>query len=325
VRRRTFIAGMASAAAWPVVARAQQSTVPVVGYLGSRSIADMTAFLTAYRAGLSEVGYVEGRNLTIEYRWAEGQYDRMPELVADLVQRNVAAISADAPNGALAAKTATSRIPIIFATGADPVGIGLVASLNRPGGNMTGVNLFLQELARKRLQLLHEFIPRATAVGVFVNPRFYASAALLADLRAAADSMALKLLVAEVSTVGDFEPGLIGLMQQNIEGLVVVGDPVLNAHNTELAAVAAKHSIPAISGLREFALEGGLVSYGASLSDALRLVGVYTGRILNGEKPAELPVVQSTKVELVVNMKTAKALDLTIPLSLLGRADEVIE
>jgi putative ABC transport system substrate-binding protein len=326
VRRRDFIKAFAGTAAiWPLAARAQQPGLPVVGFLGTRASGDDPQLLTAFRAGLKEAGYVEGQNVAIEYRFAENHYDRLPALAADLVQRQVALIAANGP-AAQAAKAATTTIPIVFTAGFDPVGVGLVATLNRPGGNVTGVSILDVELGPKRLELLHEVAPAATLVAVLLNPTDPARAeTTLRDLQAAAHSLGLSVHALYAGTDGDFDAVFASLSPSRAGGLVIGGEPFFNSRTERLGALTIRHKVPAIYQFRTFAAAGGLASYGAGLTDAYRQCGLYAGRILKGERPGDLPVVQSTKVELIINLKTAKILGLTVPLSLLGRADEVIE
>jgi putative ABC transport system substrate-binding protein len=326
MRRREFIAGLAgTAVGWPLVARAQQLGMPVVGFLGTRASGDDPQLLTAFRGGLKEAGYLEGQNVAMEYRFAENQYDRLPTLAADLVRRHVAVIVANG-RAAQAAKEATATIPIAFVAGFNPVEVGLVGSMNRPGGNITGVSILDVELGPKRLQLLHELVPTATIIAVLVNPNDPARAeTTLKELQAAADTLGLQLHVLHASTDGDFDTVFARLVELRAGGLVIGGEPFFNSRSEQLGVLTVRHAVPTIYQLREFTVAGGLVSYGGSLTDAYRLVGVYTGRILKGEKPADLPVQQATKVEMIINLKTAKMFGLTVPQSLLGRADEVIE
>ena len=316
MRRRDFIKIIAgSAIAWPLAARAQQpAAMPVVGFLGSESPDLFAGRLRAFRQGLDETGFVESRNVAIEYRWARGEYDRLPVLAADLVRQSVTA-----------AKAATMTIPIVFLTGSDPVETGLVVSLNRPGGNITGVSNLTVETGVKQMELLHELVPAATLIALLVNPANPVLADTLSrDLQTAARAMRQQILVVSASTESDVDAAFATLVEQKVGALVVGNDPFFNARPNQLIALAARHAVPTIYPYREFAAAGGLMSYGSNLADTYRLVGVYTGRILNGEKPANLPI-QQTKVEFVINLRTAKALGLTFPITLLGRADEVIE
>jgi len=326
VRRRAFITLLGGAAAWPLGAQAQQPAVPVVGFLHGAS-ADGAAYqITAFRQGLNQIGYVEGRNVTIEYRWAEGHYDRLPALAADLVAHPLAVIAtAGGITSVLAAKAVTKAIPIVFLTGDDPVKFGLVASLNRPGGNLTGVSFLSPALEAKRVELLRELVPTATTIAVLVNPNSPGAQARLEDVREAARLLGQQVRIVNARSEGDFEAAFAGLVQLGAGALIVVSDPLFNNRRDELTALTARRAIPAIYFDREFALAGGLMSYGTNIADAYRQLGVYAGRILKGEKPADLPVVQPIKFELVINRRTAKALGLNIPDKLIALADEVIE
>jgi putative ABC transport system substrate-binding protein len=323
MRRREFIAGLGSAAAWPVTAWAQQPAVPVVGYLSFQS-ADDEIRVVPFLQSLKETGYVEGQNVAVEYRYAENQVDRLPALTADLVRRRVAVIVAIGV-AALAAKAATTTIPIVFATGSDPVALGLVASLNRPGGNLTGITNLYYELASKRLQLLRDLIPDAAVFGVLADPSVPYIQSQIVDLQAAARTLGLQLVVVNASTDSDLEPAFATFSQQRVGAVLVSPSGYYVAKRKQLAALAARHALPAIFFNREFTLAGGLMSYGGSIDYLYHQVGVYTGRILKGEKPADLPVQQITKIDLVINLTTAKALGLTIPETLLATADEVIQ
>ena len=313
-------------ATWPLAAYAQQSAMPVIGFLGSELPDLYVDRLRAFRQGLNEASFVEGRNVMIEYRWAEGQYDRLPGLADDLVRRRVSVMVATSTPAVLTAKAATTTIPIAFLTGTDPVAMGVVASLNRPGGNMTGVSNLNTEMGAKQLELLHAVVPSATVIAVLVNPTDPIIVETLSkDLQTAARAIQREILVVSASTEREIDTVFTALVQRKVGALVVGNDPFFNARPDQLVALAARHAVPAIYPYREFVAAGGLMSYGSNLTADYRLVGVYAGRILKGEKPSDLPVQQSTKVQLVLNYKTAKALGITFPISLLGRADEVIE
>jgi putative tryptophan/tyrosine transport system substrate-binding protein len=324
MRRRAFITLLGGAAAWPLAARAQQAAMPVIGFLHSESPDATRTILRAFHQGLSESGYVEGRDVAIEYRWAESQYHRLPELAADLVRRRVNLIAANGP-AAPVAKAVTATIPIVFFTGGDPVKLGLVASLSRPGGNLTGVTNLGIELGPKRVELLHELLPKATTIAVLVNPTFPDVETQTRAVLAAAHALSLQLHVLNASTESNFETVFSSLINLRAGGLVVVTDPFFNTRQEQLAALAVRHAIPTVYHNREFVAAGGLAGYGNSFKDLWRQIGAYTGRILKGEKPIDLPVQQPTKFELIINLKTAKALGVAVPNTLLVAANEVIE
>jgi putative ABC transport system substrate-binding protein len=326
MKRRKFLGLVGGATvAWPFAARGQQSAMPVVGFLNGASPPAYARMLSAFLKGLGETGYLEGQNVKIEYRWAQGEIDRLPAFAAELVRREVAVIAATGTPAALAAKMATTTIPIVFETGSDPVQLGLVASLNRPGGNVTGIAQLAVEVVPKRLQLLSEMVPAARAIALFVDPTDPISEKTIQGSQAAARSLGLELHVLNVSTEREMDAGFAKLVQLRAGGLVVSGGQFFNSRSKQIAALARQHTMPTIFPYRDLAAAGGLMSYGTSITDAYRLAGTYTGRVLQGEKPADLPVQQAIKVELIINLETAKALSITVPLSLLGRADEVIE
>jgi putative tryptophan/tyrosine transport system substrate-binding protein len=327
MRRRDFISLLGGGAAvWPLAARAQQPVMPVIGFLSTRSPDVSTHLVAAFRQGLAENGFVESQNVVVEYRWALGQYDRMPALAADLARRPLAVFAATGGEPAvLAAKAATSTIPIVFVIGSDPVKLGLVASYNQPGGNATGINILTNTLEPKRLGLLRELVPQAATIGVLLNLTFPAAASQLGDMQEAARTIGLQLHVLRASTDREIDTAFESVAQHSIPALAVAADPFFNTRRDKLVALAARHAVPAMYQLREYAVAGGLMSYGIDLPDVYRQLGIYTGQILKGTKPADLPVMQPTKFELVINLKTAKALGLAIPESFLLRADEVIE
>ena len=327
MRRRDFIVLLTGAmTAWPLAARAQQKEMPVIGVLSTGSPSGTSGpFMDAFRQGLREAGYVEGQNLAIEYRWAEGHYDRLPALAADLVGRKVDLIMANSPPAALAAKSATSTIPIVFRGGGDPVGIGLVASLARPGGNLTGAIAIGNELIAKRLELLSQLVPRARVIALLLNPNDANAERVIRDVQEAARTKGLQLHVLKATSESDIDTAFASLVQLHAGALVVAADPFLSSRREQLVALASRHAVPSIYAWREFADSGGLISYGANLRSVYRLVGQYAGKVLKGAKPADLPVQQPTTFELVINLKTAKALGLSVPQSMLMRADELIE
>jgi len=326
MRRREFIAGLGGTAAWPLMAGAQQAVMPVIGFLHEGSPEVTPSLVAGFRQGLNETGFIDGRNVTIEFRWAHNDIDRLPELVADLVRRRVDVIAT--PNGnnaAPAAKAATTAIPIVFNVTTDPVKLGLVASYNRPGGNVTGVTSLLEELGAKRLGLLHELLPKATRFAVLVQGIGPRNEYVIADLRAAASSLGLEIEVISAVTNRDIDMAFATLMQKRADALLTVSSPLFGARRLQLAMLAARYAVPAIYHDRLFTEAGGLMSYGTSLADVYRQVGVYTGRVLKGEKPADLPVLQPTKLEFVINLQAARTIGVEVPPSLLALADEVIE
>jgi putative ABC transport system substrate-binding protein len=325
IGRRKFLATLGgAAAAWPLVARAQQPAMPVVGFLNIASPDGYAPMVAAFRQGLKEIGYIEGQSVAVEYRWADGQYDRVSAMAADMVRRQVAVIVANTP-GVLAVKKATTTIPIVFTTPSDPVQIGLVDSLSRPGGNLTGVTQLHVEVGPKRLEVAHELVPTATLIAVLVNPTNPSTDPQLRNLQAAARTFGVRLHVVHASNEHDLNTAFASLLQLRAGALVIGTDAFFFSRSEQLAALALRHAVPTVYQDRAFAAAGGLMSYGGSTPESCRQAGTYTGRILKGEKPADLPVVQLTKIELIINLKTAKALDLTVPTALLVRADEVIE
>jgi putative ABC transport system substrate-binding protein len=324
--RREFITLLGSAAvAWPLAAGAQQSAMPVVGFLNPQLPGSVPHFVDAFRRGLAETGYVESQNVAIEYRWAEDRFDRLPELAADLVRHKVSVIAAPANGSALAAKAATSAIPIVFGVGEDPVKLGLVASLSRPGGNATGINFFTGEVVAKRLGLLRELVPTAVRVAVLANPANVATSSALRAVEPAARALGMEVQIYNASTWQEIDAAFAVLVREQADALFVAPDPFFQTRRVQLAALAARHALPAAYSVRQYVEAGGLMSYGTSLVDMYRQVGVYAGRILKGAKPADLPVVQSTKFELVINAQIARMLGLTIPPGVLAISDEVIE
>ena len=324
IHRREFIVGGA-AAAWPVMARAQQPKMPVVGFLNGGSPEGYAPMVEAVRQGLKEAGYVEGQNFAIEFGWAEGKYERLKALASDMIRRQVDVIAATSTPAALATKAITSTIPIVFTTGADPVELGLVASLNRPGGNVTGVSFLVNELTSKQFEMLHKLLPKASLFGFLVNPDVAFAKSQIKDAEGAARSLGHRLLVLTAKTEREIDAAFNTLVQRKADGLVTISEPFLNSRRDQVVELAARHSLPALYPVRDYVAAGGLVSYGSSIVGAYREVGVYTGRILKGEKPADLPVVRPTKLELVINLKTAKTLGIEIHPQLLATADEVIE
>jgi putative ABC transport system substrate-binding protein len=326
MRRRDFIKGIAiSAAGWPFGAQAQQQQQPVIGFLNEGLSDAFGARVQAFREGLGELGYVEGQSVAIEFRWAEGRYDRLPSMAADLAHRQVAVIAASATAAAVAAKRATSTIPIIFAVGADPVKSGLVKSLARPDGNVTGINFFATALGQKRLGLLHELVAKGAVIGFLANPSNPNTARYTEEAQAAAEQLGHKLITVKASTVAEIDAAFTTLVQANVGGLVVNADGFFHARRVQITTLAARHAIPTIHPTSEFVAVGGLMSYASNIPDAYRIMGTYTARVLKGTKPTDLPVLQPTKLELLINLSTAKALGLTIPPGVLAIADEVIE
>jgi ABC-type uncharacterized transport system substrate-binding protein len=324
VKRREFISLLGATAAWPLALRAQQPAMPVIGFLNAGAPDGYAPMVAAFRQGLEETGYVEAQNVGIEYHWANGQYDRFPAIAADLIRRQVAVIVTNSP-GVATIRAATTTIPIVFTTSGDPVKLGWVAALNRPGGNITGVTQLNVEVGPKRLELMHQLVPTATTIAVLLNPTYPSAETELSDMQAAARTLGLQMHLLRASNKHEIDDAFATLVQLRAGTLVITSDPFFNTRTKQLAALALRHAVPTIFQYREFAAAGGLMSYGGSNIASYRQAGVYTGRILKGEKPADLPVQQVTKVELIINMKTAKTLGLTLPITLLGRADEVIE
>jgi len=326
VKRRELLTLLVGAAGWPLAARAEQAAMPIVGMLGGHTRSEWTPFIAAFNLGLKEVGFVEGQNVRIEYRWAEGHYDQLPALAADLIHRRVAVIVAvGGVNSALAAKAATEEIPIIFLTGRDPVELGFVKSFNRPGGNLTGINMQNAELEPKRLDLLRELVPNASTIALLINPDNKNHQSRVGSMEAAVRAARQQVVVLGATADRDFEPGFATMAERGVDALIVLPDPFLDSHRGILVNLTARYAIPAMYQWREFVQAGGLISYGTSLADAHRQLGNYTGKILQGTKPADLPVMQPARFELFVNLKTAKTLGLAVPISILLRADEVIE
>ncbi len=327
MRRREFLGVLGSASiAWPLAARAEQSAMPVIGFIRDGSADGSARFAAAFRKGLNETGYVEGQNVTVEYHWLEGQYDRLPALAADLVRRQVAVIVTPGTLPTVAAKAATSTIPIVFGIGDDPVKLGIVASLAHPGGNATGINFFSTELTAKRLRLLHDLVPKAVRLAVLLNPANPSVAeATLREVREAAPTMGMQIQVLNASTIGEIDAAFATFTRERPDALFVAGDALFVSQRAQVVALEARHKVPAAHSIREIAAAGGLMSYGADFADSFHQVGVYTGNVLKGAKPAELPVLQSTKFEFVINLQTARALGIEVPPGLLLIADEVIE
>jgi len=314
-----------AAAAWPLTARAQQASIPVVGFLNAQTADGFAHLAEAFRRGLRETGYIEGQNVVIEYRWADGQFDRLPAFVEDLVRRRVAVLAVTGGNPSIA-KSVPMTIPVVCAVGADPVQLGLVASLNRPGGNITGVSVFTSDLEAKRLELLHEVVRRPAVIGVLVDPKFQSATEILVqEVRAAAQTLAREIRIVNASTENSLDEAVASLVEMRVGALLVTGGPLFLNRRDRLLALMARYALPAIYENREFTRAGGLMSYGTSVPDVYRQIGIYTGRVLKGERPADLPILQPTKFDIAINLRTAKALGLEMPTTILLRADEVIE
>jgi putative ABC transport system substrate-binding protein len=325
MRRRKFISLLGGAATWPFVARAQQPAMPVVGFLSTRTAADSANAIAAFYSGMKEIGFIDGQNVTVEHHWVGSQHDRLSGLALHMVRARVAVIAAVGPPAAVAAKAATATIPIVFTVGSDPVKTGLVATLGRPGGNATGINIFSAELGAKRLGLLHDLMPTVSVVALLVNPHFPNVESYVSEVETAARAIGWQVRVLTAGNESEIDAAFAAILRQRAEAVFVAADPFFTGRRDQIVALTARHALPAVYEAREFPVAGGLMSYGTSLTDAYRLVGVYVGRILKGEKPADLPILQPTKFELVINLKTARVLGLTFPPGLLAIADEVIE
>jgi putative ABC transport system substrate-binding protein len=326
MRRREFITLLGGAATWPLIAQAQQPALPVVGFIRDGSADANARNVAAFRKGLNETGYIEGQNVTVEYHWLEGRYDRLPVLLADLVSRQVAVIATPGTGLALAAKTATATIPIVFSVGDDPVRLGLVASLARPGANATGINFFVNEVTAKRLRLLHDLVPKAVRIAVLLNPaNAVVAESTLREAQKAAPTLGLQIQILNASTIGEIDAAFATLARERPDAVLIAGDAFLNSRRVQIATLTARDRIPTAYAVRDPVVAGGLMSYGTDIADAFQQAGIYTGKILKGTKPADLPVIQSTKFELVINLQTARALGIEVPQGMLSIADEVIE
>jgi putative tryptophan/tyrosine transport system substrate-binding protein len=326
MRRREFITLLGGAATWPLIAQAQQPALPVVGFIRDGSADANARNVASFRKGLNETGYIEGQNVTVEYHWLEGHYDRLPVLLADLVSRQVAVIATPGTGLALAAKAATATIPIVFSVGDDPVRLGLVASLARPGGNATGINFFVNEVTAKRLRLLHDLVPKAVRIAVLLNPaNAVVAESTLREAQKAAPTLGLQIQILNASTIGEIDAAFAALARERPDAVLIAGDAFLNSRRVQIATLTARDRIPTAYAVRDPVVAGGLMSYGTDIADAFQQAGIYTGKILKGTKPADLPVIQSTKFELVINLQTARALGIEVPQGMLSIADEVIE